>query len=197
MARARWLISVMGVVGVSLSGSAFGQQPNTTQATAIWAGWNTAPWPRQVSLWGQTSLTYSVTGAPNQGFALVQAPAGVMQGALVTATELGERCAQVSLVLENAGEIAMRLGKLRGHADGVTEELGRRVQKPMASEAVPDVVADACVGLQAQRLAIGGSGRPSRRRPSSSATSRRDTGAGRPWRRCSPRSPERSHAPAG
>ena len=85
MARATWSVLVSSVlVWTGSAGPALAQQPNSPEATAIWAGGATAPWPRQVSVFGQSWLTYQVTGAPNQGFALVQAPAGVMQGAVPT-----------------------------------------------------------------------------------------------------------------
>jgi hypothetical protein len=84
MARATRSVLGTSAALLFLAASSGAQQPNSPEATAVWGGGATAPWPRQVSVFGQSSLTYQVMGAPSQGFALVQAPAGVMQGALAT-----------------------------------------------------------------------------------------------------------------
>lgn len=64
------------------------QMPNSPYASAVWGGWSIPPWPTNfpinVSLFGATSVTYVVSGLPNQPYALIWAPAGLDKSAFGT-----------------------------------------------------------------------------------------------------------------
>ena len=77
---------LVGIVcALALTVAAVGQQPNTATASAVWAGVSGPPWPVRLSLTGNVPLlTYQVTGAPSQPYALVRAPAGLSVGSLPT-----------------------------------------------------------------------------------------------------------------
>jgi hypothetical protein len=56
------------------------QQPNTGTASAVWGGVDGPPWPISVAVPTVGTLSFVVSGVPNQPFTLVQAPAGLTPG---------------------------------------------------------------------------------------------------------------------
>ena len=68
--------------GISLA--VFGQQPNTATASAVFDGINGPAFPISLAVPPVGTLTYSVSGAPNQGYMLVHSPLGVSAGTLFT-----------------------------------------------------------------------------------------------------------------
>jgi hypothetical protein len=64
-------------------GAAAAQQPNALTASARWNGADGPPWPIAANVPATGSLTLEVSGLPNQGYALVVAPAGLAAGSIL------------------------------------------------------------------------------------------------------------------
>jgi len=71
-------------VSVSLAVPLAAQQQNTVAATSTWGGINGPPWPIIVNWSSPAPITFQVAGMPNQGYMLVNAPAGISVGSVPT-----------------------------------------------------------------------------------------------------------------